>query len=164
MCYAFNIEIMTREQGNLTMTMIKRAIARAVSAIAVLAFGLAGCLSISPPNIDLSTSTSALTGAPYCEHSGDGKMVACGAIAQGCQKSPDGRMVACGGMATVCATSPDGKMVACGDRAAHCARSPDGKMVACGGAAPMCDKSADGKMVACGGSGPKSAPAAYITS
>lgn len=122
---------------------------RAVFAMAISMFSLAGCLSISPPNIDLSTSV--LTGSPYCDSSFDGKMVACGAIAQVCQKSPDGRTVACGGMATVCDTSSDGKMVACGGRAAQCAKSHDGRMVACGGTAPMCDKSSDGKMVACGG-------------
>lgn len=133
---------------------------RTLGAIFSLAL-LSGCLSISPPNIDLSNpvlSNTMLTGAPFCANSSDGKMVACGAIAPLCQRSPDGRMVACGGMATLCDSSADGRMVACGGRATTCAKSPDGKMVACGGAAPYCDKSADGKMVACGGSGTRTAP------
>lgn len=138
-----------------TLKTTKSGVLRALIVAAALAATLTGCLSISPPNIDMSTSSSVVTGAPFCDSSSDGKMVACGAIAQVCQKSPDGHMVACGGMATVCDTSHDGKMVACGGRANHCAKSTDGKMVACGGAAPFCDKSSDGRMVACGGTPPK---------
>lgn len=128
--------------------------ARTLAVTLAIAGGLAGCLSISPPNIDMSTSSGVATGAPFCDHCADGKMVACGAIAQVCRNSPDGGMVACGGMASVCDTSRDGWMVACGGRANHCARSADGKMVACGGAAPFCERSAHGKMVACGGAPP----------
>ena len=152
-CY--NIAIIFTTIKGLTVISAKLRAMRTLAMIAVLAPAVSGCLSISPPNIDMSTSVTTLTGAPFCDSSSDGKMVACGAIAQVCQNSPDGHLVACGGMATVCATSHDGKMVACGGRANHCAKSSDGKMVACGGAAPFCDKSSDGRMVACGGTPPR---------
>jgi hypothetical protein len=109
---------------------------RIILPMLLVALAASGCVIATGQPESKATAHSAATttgGAPYCEKSSDGKMVACGGQATYCQQSPDGQAVACGGLATYCEKSADGKAVACGGRATYCERSADGKQIACGG-------------------------------
>jgi hypothetical protein len=101
----------------------------------MVALAVTGCVIATgqPDSKPGHAPAASAGGAPLCEQSSDGKMVACGGRATTCQQSADGHAVACGGMATYCEKSADGKAVACGGQASYCERSADGTQVACGG-------------------------------